>query len=147
MLAEQATPENLIWSDSICTGLQLANFWQDVARDAEIGRIYLPASDRHTFGYTDAQFAAHRSTPEFQALLKFEVDRARDFLLQGKPLIRNVPGRLRIDFDLFLQGGLLILDAIEQVDYQVWERRPVLRKSDFAKAALRSLWRCCLGHR
>lgn len=127
-LGECDTPENVNWSDLICTGLQLANFWQDVARDHVIGRLYLPQEDRERFGYTAQQLAQQRSTPEFIELLRFEVARARELLLAGQPLVRSVPSWLELDIDLFIQGGLRILKEIETIRFQVWESRPVVRK-------------------
>lgn len=127
-LGECDTPENVAWSDSICTGLQLANFWQDVARDHAIGRIYLPREDRERYGYTAEQMALRQSTPEFVKLLRFEVARARELLLAGKPLVRSVPSWLQLDIDLFIQGGLRILREIETIQFQVWESRPVVSK-------------------
>lgn len=127
-LGECDTPENVAWSDSICTGLQLANFWQDVARDHAIGRVYLPREDRERYGYTAEQMALRQSTPEFVKLLHFEVARARELLLAGKPLVRSVPPWLQLDVDLFIQGGLRILKEIETIRFQVWESRPVVRK-------------------
>ncbi|HWL09081.1 MAG TPA: squalene synthase HpnC [Planctomicrobium sp.] len=138
-LVERHSPDNVKWADSICTGLQLANFWQDIERDSAIGRIYLPQDDRERFGYTRELFETKTSTPEFQELMKFQVDRARDLLQAGQPLVRQMPGRLKVDIDLFIQGGLMILDAIEKIDYRVWEKRPTIRKSQFALAAIKSL--------
>ncbi|WP_437203317.1 squalene synthase HpnC [Planctomicrobium sp. SH664] len=140
-LCRRHTAEQAHWSDSICTGLQLANFWQDVARDADIGRIYLPREDRQRFGYSDSDFAQRRTTPEFTALMKFEVDRAREYLLTGRPLAARMPGRLRIEIDLFVRGGLLILQGIERIGYRVWEQRPVVSKAQLAWGAVRSLLR------
>ena len=132
-------------SDSICTGLQLANFWQDVARDLDIGRVYLPAEDRRRFGYSDADLEARRFTPEFAELLKFEVDRARKLFDEGLPLISLVPADVKADIELFAQGGLGILRKIEEVGYNVWQTRPVLRK--WEKIALLGgvLWRNWVG--
>ena len=127
-LAECDTPSHVAWSDSICTGLQLANFWQDVARDAQIGRTYLPRKDRLRWGYTDEQLRLRKSTPEFVALMRSEVDRARDCLLTGLPLVSAVPSWLQVDIDLFMQGGLQILQEIEKIEFQVWEVRPVVSK-------------------
>jgi squalene synthase HpnC len=139
-LCERFTSENAGLSDSICTGLQLANFWQDVARDFAIGRVYLPQEDRERFGYTDELLLRRVTTHEFQQLMEFEVDRARSFLQAGFPLVDQMPGRLKIDIGLFLRGGLMILDAIERIEYRVWEQRPKLRKIDFALAMIRSLF-------
>jgi squalene synthase HpnC len=144
-LFEQSTPEHVAWSDSICTGLQLANFWQDVDRDLTKGRVYLPREDRLRSGYSDEDLHARRTTPAFIELMKFEVDRARQFLLAGWPLLRSVKGRrLRLDLELFLAGGLKILDEIESIGYRVWERRPTVTRG--AKAGLlikglaRAMW-------
>ncbi len=140
-MAECDTPNHVAWSDSICTGLQLANFWQDVARDAQIGRSYLPRADRQRWGYTDEQLSFRRSTPEFVALMRSEVDRARDCLLSGMPLVSAVPSWLQVDIDLFIQGGLQILQEIEKIEFQVWEVRPVVSKWTLARLLTGSVGR------
>lgn len=127
-LARSFDAERARLSDQTCTGLQLANFWQDVARDRAIGRVYLPREDRERFGVTDAQIEARRSTPEFAALLRFEVERARALLLAGAPLVEMLPGALAVDVDLFTRGGLAVLDAIERRGYDVLSARPKLSK-------------------
>jgi squalene synthase HpnC len=129
------------WSDSICTGLQLANFWQDVSRDFDIGRVYLPREDRRQFGYTDEDLRERRTNEAFLALMRFEVDRARALLFEGLPLVRSLPGRLRVDIDLFARGGLQILAEIERIGYRVWERRPVVGKRAMVRLFLGSVAR------
>lgn len=146
-LCERYTAENVGWSDSICTGLQLANFWQDVARDYAIGRVYLPREDRMRFGYDDAALALRRSTPEFVELLRFEAGRARDLLLAGLPLVDAMPGRLRIDIELFVRGGLQILREIERIGFRVWERRPVVSKARLAWLLAGAVFGRCLPRR
>jgi squalene synthase HpnC len=121
-------------SDHICTALQLTNFWQDVARDCAIGRVYLPAEDRQRFGYTDADVAAQRFTPAFAELLRFEVDRTRALFDQGQPLVALMPTDVRADIALFVEGGRAILRKIEVQGYNVWRSRPALAK--WEKAAL-----------
>jgi squalene synthase HpnC len=135
--------ENARLADATCTGLQLANFWQDVARDLAIGRIYLPREDRERFGYSDDELRALRFTPAFAALVKFEVDRAREFLYQGWPLVERMPRRLAVDVDLFTRGGLAILDRIENQGYDVLSSRPEVGK--LAKLGL--LARAVIGRR
>jgi len=115
-------------SDHICTALQLTNFWQDVARDFAIGRVYLPAEDRARFGYADADLEAQRFTPPFADLLRFQVERTRVLFLHGLPLVDLVPADVRLDIELFARGGLAILQKIEQVGYNVWRSRPTLAK-------------------
>ncbi|RLS58191.1 MAG: squalene synthase HpnC [Planctomycetota bacterium] len=146
-MADADTPENLLWSDSICTGLQLANFWQDVSRDHQIGRNYLPREDRLAHGVSDEMWASRCSTPAFQALIRDEVDRSRRYLIDGQSLIQAVPPWLQLDLDLFVQGGLRILYEIDRIDYRVWEQRPIVTRGAafriLAGAVCRSLRRWC----
>jgi squalene synthase HpnC len=120
--------ENARLADQTCTGLQLANFWQDVARDLAIGRVYLPREDRERFGYPEEDLRALRFTPAFAELLRFEVDRTRTLLLAGQSLVARMPAELAVDVDLFSRGGLAILDLIEKQGYDVLTRRPRLGK-------------------
>lgn len=140
-LCRSVSPHTLAWSDSICTGLQLANFWQDVARDYAMGRVYLPAEDCQRFGYTRAQLEGNEYNEQFQQLLQFEVHQARQFLLDGLPLIPHLPGRLQIDIDLFAQGGLKILQHIEGLQFDVWKKRPTVSRFDLMRLLLQSALR------
>jgi len=119
---------NLPLSDSICTGLQLANFCQDVARDFVRGRIYLPVECWRAHGYSEAMFARQEFNPAFRALLSAEVERAGSALRNGLPLVDRLPRELAIDVELFVRGGLAILDRIRGQDYDVWRRRPIVGK-------------------
>ena len=140
-LCEQFDDDNARLADSVCTGLQLANFWQDVARDFEIGRVYLPREDRRRFGYSDEDLQNRVTNPPFVQLMQFEVERARQLLIDGLPLVSRMSGRLQVDIDLFIRGGLTILQAIECIGYRVWESRPVVSKLALARAAVRSMIR------
>jgi squalene synthase HpnC len=115
-------------ADDICTGLQLANFWQDVSRDLDIGRIYLPAEDRQRYAYSDEDLHARRCTPAFRELMRFEVNRTRELFQHGRGLIECMPSEFQVDIELFAAGGLAILDAIERLNYDVWRRRPTVGK-------------------
>ena len=128
-------------SDYTCTALQLANFWQDVAVDMQIDRVYIPleAIDRHRYSL-DSLFA-HRETPEFRAVMKEVVDRTRDLFHQGLPLVGMVNKRLSLDLDLFSRGGLRVLDKIEQQNYNVLGRRPAISKMERVGLLLSSLVR------
>jgi squalene synthase HpnC len=128
-------------ADSICTGLQLANFWQDVARDYELGRIYLPEDSCRKAGYDESMFAAHQFNKEFRQLLKSEVDRAEAYLLRGTPLVALVPASIRLDVRLFIDGGLAILNAIRRIDYDVWRTRPVVGKWEKIRLLAKAWWR------
>jgi squalene synthase HpnC len=128
-------------SDAICTALQLANFWQDVDRDLDIGRVYLPAEDRLRFGYGDEDLHARRFTLAFAELLRFEVERTRDLFFRGYRLVEMVPGEASAEVELFIEGGLGILAKIEKQGFDVWSRRPVLGKWDKGVLLARALWR------
>jgi squalene synthase HpnC len=134
-------PRRAGYADSICTGLQLANFWQDVARDLDIGRVYLPEEDRVRYGYREEDLLARRYTPAFADLMQFEVERARELFQRGMPLLDDLPLPIRFDIELFIRGGLAILRKIERRSYNVWARRPSL--AAWEKAALLGgvLWR------
>lgn len=122
------TPDRAALADEVCTGLQLANFWQDVGRDLDIGRVYLPAEDRKRFGYADADIYARRFTPAFAELMRFQVNRTHGFFDRGGALIPLVPREVRADVGLFLRGGRATLEAVEKQGFDVWARRPVVSK-------------------
>jgi len=115
-------------SDFTCTALQLANFWQDVTRDYEKGRIYLPLEDLRRFGVGQDDIVHHRNTEAFRAMMQFEVERARHWFRQGLPLIGKVDRELAIDLDLFSRGGLEILNSIQDQNYAVLGNRPAISK-------------------
>jgi squalene synthase HpnC len=115
-------------SDFTCTALQLANFWQDVSVDYAKGRIYLPLESLRRFSVTEEDIAANRNTPTFRAMMKFEVERARDWFRQGIPLIGKVDRELAVDLELFTRGGQEILNAIERQEFAVLGRRPSISK-------------------
>jgi squalene synthase HpnC len=121
-------PERQRLSDFTCTALQLANFWQDVSVDYAKGRIYLPLESLRRFRVGEDDIARKRNTPAFCAMMKFEVDRAQDWLRQGLPLISQVDHELAIDLDLFSRGGQEILNAIAKQGYAVLGNRPAISK-------------------
>ena len=116
-------------SDYTCTALQLANFWQDVFVDYGKGRIYLPLEDLRRFGVTGEDIAGRRATPQFVAMMKFEVERARDWFARGLPLVKMVNRELAIDLELFSRGGQEILNAIERQGFNVLQTRPEISKA------------------
>jgi squalene synthase HpnC len=130
-------------SDYTCTALQLANFWQDVGPDFDKGRIYLPLEDFAKFGVSEQELADRRPTPRFLSMMKFEVERAREWFQRGLPLAKQVDRRLALDIELFSRGGLAVLRAIEKQRYDVLTSRPVISKRRkvllLARAALGNL--------
>ncbi len=120
--------ERAALADSVCTGLQLANFWQDVARDWRRGRVYLPQADCRRHGYDEAMLAREEYNGAFRSLLEEQVARAEAFLCGGWPLVAAVPRWLALEVALFIRGGLAVLAAIRRQDYDVWSQRPVVSK-------------------
>jgi phytoene/squalene synthetase len=128
-LCGYSDPERQQLSDYTCTALQLANFWQDVFVDYGKGRIYLPLEDLRRFEVTGDDIAQRRATPGFVALMKFEVERAREWFARGLPLVNKVDRELAIDLELFSRGGQEILNAIERQGFDVLRSRPAISKS------------------
>src|SRR5919205_688101 len=118
-------------SDSVCTGLQLVNFLQDVPRDLELGRIYLPREDRERFGAP----ALDRPSEELRALLRFEAERAAALLRAGDVLRARIGGRLGRAVGLFARGGLAALEALEQADWDIFTQRPKPSRARLAREA------------
>ena len=116
-------------SDYTCTALQIANFWQDVSRDFEKGRIYLPLEDLRRFGVAEDTISARQNSPRFCEMMRFEVERAREWFEQGLPLVGKVDGELALDIELFSRGGMEVLNAIERQGYAVLGRRPAISKA------------------
>jgi squalene synthase HpnC len=115
-------------SDKICTGLQLANFWQDVVRDSEIPRRYLPAEYMESFGVVEGQIEGRVFTPEFGNMMRALVDRTRAMLQEGGAISTTVDEELRVTLNLFRKGGEAILDGIVAQDYDVLRGRPVVTR-------------------
>lgn len=111
-------------SDSICTGLQLAEHWQDVAEDYADGRIYLPAADMAEHGCTEQDLAEPHASPRLKELMAFEVSRAGALLDAGAPLVGTLSGTARLAVAGYLAGGRAALAAIEAADYDVLATTP-----------------------
>lgn len=140
-LCRSFNAENARLSDYICSALQLANFWQDVARDYQIGRVYLPESERIRFGYTEEDLRANRYNRSFIGLMAYLVDHTKNMFLDGYPLIERMPPAMSPDIELFAQGGLGILKKIQQQKYDVWKRRPKLSKWDKIGLGVMTGWK------
>jgi squalene synthase HpnC len=128
-------------SDAIFTGLQLANFWQDVHRDRRKGRIYLPLDEMARYGVSEADLDAPTTSTQLKRLLHQEVARAEEFLCRGLPLAEMMPRGLGGDIWLFAQGGLKILRKIRAIDYDVLARRPQVSKFDQLRLLAGCVWR------
>jgi squalene synthase HpnC len=126
-------------ADHICTGLQLANFWQDVGVDLEKDRIYLPEDDRTRFGVTEETLFARRTDENYRRLLEFQVTRTQGIFNQGQPLTKQLRGLLRLEIRLTWLGGTKILRKIEKLQFDTLNHRPKVGKGDMALLFLKAL--------
>jgi squalene synthase HpnC len=134
-------PWRVAMSDATCIGLQLVNFWQDIARDLrDRDRVYLPRQDMERFGVAEDDLRRPAATEAVRRLVTFEVERARAYLLEGEPLHRFVPRRASLDLRMFSAGGLALCDAIARQGHDTLRRRPApgtLGRAHIAAAAAR----------
>lgn len=136
---DRATVENLRLSDSICSALQLVNFWQDVRIDFAMGRIYLPQDEMKSYGVTEQHIAERRCDDAWRALIRYQIERARKMLHAGAPLGRALPGRIGLEIRATVQGGLRILEKLEHAQCDMFRQRPVLKWQDWPLILARAL--------
>ena len=127
-------------SDATCIGLQLVNFWQDIARDLrDRDRVYLPLRDMERFGVAEDDLRRPEAGPAVRELIAFQVERARAYLLRGEPLHRVVPRRVALDIRMFSAGGLALCDAIAAQDHDTLRGRPAPGRLGRATIAARAV--------
>jgi len=136
-----ATPDRIALSDRVCTALQLAEHWQDVAEDYRAGRVYLPADDLARFSVTPAELGDARTGTSLRALLAFEVARARELLDEGAPLVGTLRGRARVAVAGYVGGGRATLDAIDAAHHDVLAGAPRASRPAKLQATLRTFRR------
>ena len=127
-------------SDAICSSLQLINFIQDIEIDFRKNRVYLPKDEMAEYGVTEAQIAARDSGTAWQALMMFQIERARSMLLAGAPLARRLPGRVGLELRMIVMGGSRVLDKLRASRGDVFRQRPVLQPYDWLAMLLRSFF-------
>jgi squalene synthase HpnC len=131
-------------SDATCTGLQLANFWQDVSVDLQNGRLYIPLEDLARHGCPVEDVLARRATVPFRNAMREVTQWARSLFREGLPLAGMVDTRLAVDLELFSRGGMRILDKIEQSEFDVLSRRPVISRIERVWLLLTTIARTAL---
>jgi squalene synthase HpnC len=119
-------------SDRVCSALQLAEHWQDVAEDLRAGRVYLPARDMDAFGVTDSDLGQPAASPQVRALIAFETRRARELLDSGAPLVGTLRGTARAAVAGYVAGGRAALAAISAAGHDVLRATPLPRKPRIA---------------
>jgi squalene synthase HpnC len=129
-------------SDATCTALQLANFWQDVGRDLEKGRIYIPLDIAAAHGVSESEIVTRQFSDRYTSLMKDLIARTRQLFSAGYPLAKMVDGRLGIDLEMFSRGGIAVLEAIDRMGYDTLNHRPSIGKGKQA----RLLGRALIGH-
>jgi squalene synthase HpnC len=129
-------------SDATCTALQLANFWQDVSRDLEKGRIYIPLDRAAARGLTEKDIVGKKFDERYVELMKDLIAQTRKLFDQGMPLAKMVDGKLSVDLEMFSRGGIAVLDAIEAMGYDTLNARPAISKGK----QIRLLGRAVVAH-
>ncbi len=130
----------LAQSDSICSALQLANFWQDLSVDLPRGRFYLPARDCREHGLDPSAPARWPAHPNARRLVAAEVAWARGLMQAGAPLVHRVPGRAGWELRLVVQGGMRILERTEAMGAGSFRARPRLGAIDTPLLLWRGAW-------
>jgi phytoene synthase len=138
-LFRSTSEQHVRWSDSICSALQLVNFWQDVAIDFAKGRIYLPQDDMKRHGVTEQHIAQGLCDDAWRALIQDQIERARSMLKTGAPLGRALPGRIGLEIRATVHGGLRILEKLERARCDMFNQRPVLEWHDWPVIIARAL--------
>ena len=139
-LFKRTSDSDLRQSDAICSALQLINHWQDVDLDyVKDNRIYLPQDEMARFSVTERHLKEKICDSAFEALMRFQVERARELMLSGANLGKTLPGRVGLEIRCTVQGGLRILEKIERAGYDVFRRRPVLKPLDWPLLLLKSV--------
>lgn len=129
-IAGHSDAEMDAWSDAICTGLQLTNFWQDFKMDYDRGRIYLPREEQRTHGAREEDLSALAMVPAWEKALGAAVGGTRQLFEAGRPLCDRVPGRLKYELRATWLGGMRILDRLASSRFDVVSRRPTLAIGD-----------------
>ena len=132
--------ERQVLSGYTCTALQLANFWQDVSRDLDKDRIYIPLDALAASGLTEPDLSGRRFDDRYVHLMRGLVARTRELFQLGLPLAPSVAPALRVDIELFSRGGIAVLDAIESIGYNTLQRRPTLTRATKLRLVGRALY-------
>ncbi len=117
-------------SDDVCTALQLANFWQDLDRDWQRGRLYVPLEEIRVASACESDLDSRQWTPAWRHVLASLAERTRALFVCGREVADLVGGRLRLELRLTWLGGWRILERLERQQFDVFAHRPALGASD-----------------
>lgn len=142
-LFEKATPENIAYSNNVCTALQLINFYQDIAIDFDTtfhkSRVYLCQDEMESFGVTEAQIASQHINLHWEQFMMFNIERAEGMLQAGKPLEQILPGRMGFEMRMIIGGGEQIIYKLKKVRGNIFKHRPTLKAWDWPLILLKAL--------
>jgi squalene synthase HpnC len=135
--SDEAAP----FSDKICTGLQLVNFWQDISRDRAAGRNYIPESISEKYYINLSIGADIPESPELEAMLREIYTITEKYFDDGENLLHFLPDR-RIKSEIFftLSGGRLVLKKTRALGTKIFKKRPKISKFEFAKLFLKTIF-------
>lgn len=139
-LTGYANDEMFVYSDKICTALQITNFIQDTVKDYEKGRIYYPLDEMQKLGVTEKMFELKQNNLNFKRLIEFSVGRVLEMFAQGKPLLNLLKGRIRYEIAWTIAGGSAILNKIRKNDYNIFSSQVILSKQDFFGLFIKSFF-------
>ncbi|MCK5088141.1 MAG: squalene synthase HpnC [Melioribacteraceae bacterium] len=125
--------ETILYSDSICTALQLTNFYQDVSVDYNKGRIYIPADELDEFNIDQEIFESKKNNANFKKLMELQISRTKILFKDGSKILPKLPANLSRQIKWTISGGEKILEKIEEINYDVLNNRPKLSKIDYIK--------------
>lgn len=139
----KATPENIAYSNNVCTALQLINFYQDIAIDFDTtfhkSRVYLCQDEMESFGVTEAQIASQHINLHWEQFMMFNIERAEGMLQAGKPLEQILPGRMGFEMRMIIGGGEQIIYKLKKVRGDIFKHRPTLKAWDWPLILLKTL--------
>ncbi|MEO8664719.1 MAG: squalene synthase HpnC [Ignavibacteria bacterium] len=128
------------YSDTICTALQLANFWQDVSVDLKIRRVYVPSKVMKDFEYDESMLYDKIENDNFRGAIEYLVKETKKYFIEGNEIIDLVKGRLKLELKATIAGGMKILDKIEKINYNVLSERVSINNIDKLKILGKIFW-------
>ncbi len=131
-------PKAMLLSDSICTALQLTNFYQDFKVDIQKGRNYIPLSDLHKFGLNENNFTEPALRSKLCEVMKYQIERVKNLFSEGEALLNFLPKKLKIEIAWTILGGRAVLTKIEATRYNVLVTRPSLKKYEMISLLIKS---------
>jgi len=139
-LFKRATENNVAYSNSICSALQIINFLQDISVDYQKGRIYLPQDEMQKFGVTESQIAKSRYSPEWRRFMETQLQRVETMMRTGAPLATILPGRVGYEIRATIMGGMTVIRKLKKQNMTKFNAQPRLHMLDWVKILAGTLY-------